>query len=43
MQRDICPECGKPLHQGQHKFEDGIYVVAYCKHCGYREEEPLKE
>lgn len=35
-----CPECSQELHQGQQKFNDGFYVVSYCKHCGYREEKP---
>ena len=35
-----CPECHKELHHGQHKFDDGMYDVYYCKKCGYRREEP---
>jgi len=36
-----CPDCGAKLHDGQHKFEDGMYLVVYCKECGFRREEPL--
>jgi len=36
-----CPECGKSLHKGQHKFADGMFDVSYCKDCGYRNETPL--
>jgi hypothetical protein len=35
-----CPKCGKKLHQGEHKFSDGEYNVAYCKTCGFRSELP---
>lgn len=40
MIKDNCPRCGKPLHKGQHKFDDGYYEVAYCKECGFRQEKP---
>ncbi|MBS3140220.1 zf-TFIIB domain-containing protein [Candidatus Woesearchaeota archaeon] len=36
-----CPECQSKLHEGQHKFPDGIFVVKYCKNCGFREERAL--
>jgi len=36
-----CPDCGFKLHKGQHKFNDGLYSVCYCKKCGFREEKPL--
>ena len=36
-----CPDCGSKLHVGQHKFEDGLYFVEYCRKCGYRSEKPL--
>jgi len=42
MKQTTCPECHKPLHKGQHKFNDGIYEVNYCKDCGYRKETPIK-
>lgn len=35
-----CPECGSILHEGQHKFDDGFYLIKYCKNCGFREEKP---
>ncbi|HIG96314.1 TPA: hypothetical protein HA249_05510 [Candidatus Woesearchaeota archaeon] len=35
-----CPECKHPLHEGQHRFNDGLYTVKYCKQCGFREEKP---
>ncbi|MEK6839313.1 MAG: hypothetical protein AABX72_00050 [Nanoarchaeota archaeon] len=38
---DTCPECGTKLHQGEHQFKDGKYVVKYCKRCGFRREKPL--
>ncbi len=38
-----CPDCGSKLHIGQHKFEDGMYFVEYCKSCGYRLEKPLND
>ncbi len=42
MTQTNCPECGKTLHQGQHKFSDGFYFVSYCKKCGYKKEVPLE-
>ncbi len=33
-----CPECHKPLHEGQHKYADGLFHVKYCKDCGFRKE-----
>ncbi len=33
-----CPDCKKPLHEGQHKYPDGIFLVKYCKDCGFRSE-----
>ncbi|HLC88806.1 MAG TPA: zf-TFIIB domain-containing protein [Candidatus Nanoarchaeia archaeon] len=42
MQID-CPECGQKLHTGQHKFNDGLYEISYCKKCGYRKEEPISQ
>ncbi|MDP3989643.1 MAG: zf-TFIIB domain-containing protein [archaeon] len=38
---DHCPECKKQLHEGQHKFSDGMFKVWYCKSCGFRKEVPL--
>ena len=38
-----CPECNKPLHQGQHRYADGLFEVRYCKECGFRKELPLKD
>lgn len=38
----LCPECGHELHEGQHEFRDGFYMVKYCKNCGFKEEEPEK-
>ncbi len=37
-----CPDCGKTLHNGQHKFADGMFSVQYCKKCGFRKEKPLE-
>lgn len=37
-----CPECKGPLHDGQQKYPDGIYATRYCKHCGFKLEEPIK-
>jgi len=37
-----CPECGKKLHDGQHKFADGVFAVQYCKGCGFRKETPVE-
>jgi len=37
-----CPECHKNLHEGQHKFADGLYHVQYCKDCGFRKEVPIE-
>jgi len=37
-----CPRCKGPLHEGQHKFSDGMYAVSYCKACGFRAEKALK-
>ena len=33
MKKEIhnCPECGDQLHEGQHKFDDGLFLVKYCK------------
>lgn len=39
-EKHICPECGHELHEGQHKFSDGLYFIKYCKNCGYKEEKP---
>lgn len=39
--RKQCPECHKTLHEGQHKFADGMFMVHYCKSCGYREEKGI--
>ncbi len=36
-----CPECKHELHQGQHKFADGLFTVKYCKNCGFREEKSM--
>ena len=36
-----CPECKRKLHEGQHKFPDGLYDVSYCKKCGFRKEVPI--
>ena len=36
-----CPDCGSKLHIGQHRFNDGLYMVYSCKECGFKEEEPL--
>ena len=41
--KGICPGCGNKLHEGQHKFADGIYYVISCKNCGFRKEEPLED
>ncbi len=40
MRKEIhnCPECGDQLHEGQHKFDDGLFLVKYCKKCGFRAE-----
>jgi len=38
-----CPTCNKKLHVGQERFSDGLYVVEYCKACGFRFEKPLKK
>ena len=35
-----CPECHHKLHEGQHTFADGIFLVKYCKKCGLKEERP---
>jgi hypothetical protein len=40
-ERTHCPECKEKLHEGQHKFSDGFYMVKYCKKCGYRSEKPV--
>ena len=40
MIKDVCPDCGSKLHEGQHKFTDGLYLVKYCKECGFRDEKP---
>ncbi len=36
-----CPDCKKHLHEGQHKYADGMFKVFYCKDCGFRKETPL--
>ena len=36
-----CPECHKQLHEGQHKYVDGLFLVKYCKNCGFRKEIPI--
>jgi len=41
--RENCPNCKNILHKGQHKFNDGLYFIAYCKECGFKNEKPLKE
>ncbi len=33
-----CPDCKGQLHEGQHKYADGLFVVQYCKNCGFRKE-----
>mgnify|MGYP006929366754 CR=1 FL=1 len=38
-----CPDCQAKLHVGQERFSDGLYMVEYCKKCGFRVEKPLKE
>jgi len=38
-----CPDCQKPLHEGQHRYTDGLFKVLYCKKCGFRKEVPLEE
>ncbi len=38
-----CPDCGKPLHIGQHKFDDGLFEVWNCKECGFKKETPIQE
>jgi len=38
LTQENCPECGKNLHKGQHKFADGMFEIFYCKECGYRKE-----
>jgi hypothetical protein len=42
MERKQCPDCKKRLHEGQHKFSDGMYKVSYCKACGYRSEKGVE-
>lgn len=37
-----CPDCKQKLHEGQHKYADGLYNVKYCKKCGFREEKPTR-
>ncbi len=40
----LCPDCKKAkVHVGQEHFQDGLYLVEYCKECGFRAEKPLKE
>ena len=41
--KGICPDCGEKLHEGQHKFADGMYYVSSCKECGFKNETPLEE
>ncbi len=36
-----CPECHQKLHEGQHKYADGMFHVQYCKKCGFRKENPI--
>ncbi|MBS3120893.1 hypothetical protein J4420_04205 [Candidatus Woesearchaeota archaeon] len=35
-------ECQRKLHEGQHKYPDGMFLVQYCKNCGFRKEVPMK-
>ena len=35
-----CPDCEKRLKEGQHRYADGVYLVKYCKKCGFRDEHP---
>ena len=42
LTQTTCPECGKILHAGQHKYADDMFDVHYCKDCGYRKEVPEK-
>jgi len=37
-----CPECKGKLHEGQHKYADGMFQVTYCKGCGFRKEVPVE-
>lgn len=37
-----CPECSHILHEGQHKYADGLFKVFYCKKCGFRKEVPIE-
>jgi hypothetical protein len=41
MENTKCPECSKKLHVGQHKYADGMFMVNYCKACGYRSEKGI--
>ena len=36
-----CPDCGSILHKGQHRYDDGLYFVFFCKECGFKKELPL--
>ncbi|MBS3126948.1 zf-TFIIB domain-containing protein [Candidatus Woesearchaeota archaeon] len=38
-----CPECKQKLHEGQHKYTDGLFTVQYCKNCGFRKETPFEK
>ncbi|MEK6901941.1 MAG: hypothetical protein AABX37_06360 [Nanoarchaeota archaeon] len=38
-----CPECQQRLHEGQHKFSDGMFLVQYCKKCGFKKEVPFEQ
>lgn len=39
-EKHTCPECGSELHEGEHHFADGPFLVKYCKNCGFRSEKP---
>lgn len=38
----LCPDCKSKLHIGQERFKDGLFLVEYCKNCGFRLEKPFK-
>ncbi|MBT4334619.1 hypothetical protein HOD61_02275 [archaeon] len=39
----ICPDCNSELHEGQHRFADGLYYVISCKNCGFKKETPMED
>ena len=36
-----CPVCKQKLHLGQHHYDDGMFLIEYCKECGFRTENTI--